>query len=55
MVKKLEFTRFRNKCNKIYSGARNKFDKDRILNCKKNIRKLWVLLNDLLGNNSRQD
>ncbi|KAI5637432.1 reverse transcriptase (RNA-dependent DNA polymerase) domain-containing protein [Phthorimaea operculella] len=49
MVKRLNYTKFRNKCHKLIFKSRNKYDMQCILDCNNNIKKLWDRINILLG------
>lgn len=50
MVKRLTYTKHRNRCNKLIFKSRNEYDRQNIINCNNNIRKLWDRINTLLGN-----
>lgn len=49
MLKRLNYTRYRNKCNKAVLKSKNEYDKLSIINCNKNIKKVWDKINNLLG------
>lgn len=41
MIKRLNYTKFRNRCHKLIFKNKNKFDRQCILDCNNNIKKLW--------------
>jgi hypothetical protein len=47
---RLEYTRHRNRTNKLINTAREKFRKKQILDCKGDYRKIWSTINGWLGN-----
>lgn len=49
MNKRLEYTKFRNRVNKLINAAKNKHRKSEILNCKGDYRKIWSNINNWLG------
>lgn len=49
MIKRLQFTRYRNKCCKAITKCKNKYDKQSILDCNKNIKKIWDKINTMMG------
>lgn len=49
MLKRINYTRYRNKCSKTLAKSKNYYDKKSILDCDKNIKKLWEKINTLLG------
>ncbi|CAH2108185.1 unnamed protein product [Euphydryas editha] len=49
MVKRLAYTKDRNKCKKLINNCNNDFVKQSIINCNKNIRKIWEKINVILG------
>ncbi|XP_049886501.1 uncharacterized protein LOC126380976 [Pectinophora gossypiella] len=53
MIKRLNYTTYRNKCMKTCLKRRNEYDKQCILDCNKNIKKIWDKLNSLLGNDKQ--
>ncbi|XP_047024633.1 uncharacterized protein LOC124633450 [Helicoverpa zea] len=53
MLKRLNYTKFRNKCQKAIVKSKNIYDKKSILECNKNIKKIWERINTMLGNNKQ--
>ncbi|XP_047025545.1 uncharacterized protein LOC124642082 [Helicoverpa zea] len=53
MIKRLEYTKYRNKCYKTITKCSNEYDKQSIINCNKNIKKIWDRINILLGNSKQ--
>ncbi|KAG7305791.1 hypothetical protein JYU34_009931, partial [Plutella xylostella] len=49
MLKRLNYTRLRNKCNKLFFKIRNEYTKRKIIECNGNIKKIWENINNLLG------
>lgn len=53
MIKRLAYTSYRNKCNKAITKKRNEYDKNCILECNKNIKKMWDRINAMMGNDKK--
>ncbi|XP_037874514.1 uncharacterized protein LOC119630122 isoform X1 [Bombyx mori] len=53
MVKRLTYTRYRNKCQKVIFKCNVEHDKKTILDCNNNIKKVWDKINELLGKNKQ--
>ncbi|CAH2093709.1 unnamed protein product [Euphydryas editha] len=49
MIKRLTYTKYRNKCNKAIFKRKVEYDKQSILDCNNNIKKVWDKINNLLG------
>lgn len=49
MTKRLEYTRFRNKVNKMVNNAKNKYRQSEIQKCNGDYRKIWANINSWLG------
>lgn len=50
ILKRLNYTRLRNKCQKSINRRKNKYDENSILECNNDIKKLWEKINSLIGN-----
>lgn len=50
MLKRLNYTRYRNRCQKAINKSKNIYDTNSIIDCKNNIKKLWEKINSLIGN-----
>ncbi|XP_060805091.1 uncharacterized protein LOC132902787 [Amyelois transitella] len=50
MIKRLNYTRYRNKCQKVIFRSNVEYDKKTIIDCNNNIKKIWDKINALLGN-----
>lgn len=50
MINRLNYTKYRNKCSKAIFKSKVEYDKKSILDCNKNIKKIWDKINSLLGN-----
>lgn len=53
MLKRLNYTKYRNKCQKAINKSKNIFDKNSIYQCNKNIKKVWERINSMLGNTKK--
>ncbi|KAG7294893.1 hypothetical protein JYU34_022722, partial [Plutella xylostella] len=53
MLKRLQYTKYRNKCTKHFSRIRNEYDKQKILECNGDVKKIWDNINRILGNKKR--
>lgn len=51
MIKRLEYTKYRNKVNKIINAAKNKHRQEEIAKCNGDFRKIWGNINTWLGRN----
>ncbi|CAH2088032.1 unnamed protein product [Euphydryas editha] len=54
MVKRLAYTKYRNKCTKLINKCNNDFVKQSIVNCNNNIRKIWEKINLILGKEKKK-
>ncbi|XP_048479101.1 uncharacterized protein LOC105391608 [Plutella xylostella] len=50
MQKRLNYTKYRNKCQKTFFKKRCEFERQSIIDCKKDSRKVWEKINAMLGN-----
>lgn len=47
MLKRLAYTKYRNRCQKAISKSKNEYDKKCILDCKNNNKKVWEKMNTI--------
>lgn len=53
MIKRLNYTKYRNRCHKAITKCNNNHDRQSILDCNKNIKKIWDKIHTLMGTNKQ--